>query len=59
MNKQSPLMLRALIFEQQNIRRKKSLWRSETISLLLPGKIGGRAARDWINHSADLQRIKK
>jgi hypothetical protein len=59
MNKQNPLILRTLIFEQENIRKNRSLCRSEGISPLLPGKIGGRAARGWINHSADLERIKK
>jgi len=59
MNNQSPLILQTLIWMRENNRRKNYLSRPETISLLLPGKIGGRAARGWINYSADLQRIKK
>jgi len=59
MNKQSPLILKALMFEQENMRRNRFFCRSEVILPLLPGKIGGRAERGWINHSADRERIKK
>jgi hypothetical protein len=59
MNKQSPLIFKALILEQKNIRRNRFLCRCGGISPLLPGKIGGRAVRGWINHSADRERIKK
>ena len=34
-------------------RSKRSFWRSESILPLLPGKIGGQAARGWLNLSAD------
>jgi hypothetical protein len=59
MNNETPPILQTLILMREHIRRKRSSWRFETISLLLPGKIGGRAADGWINQPADLQRIKK
>jgi hypothetical protein len=59
MNNQSPLILETLVLMRENLRRKRGLWRWETILPLQPVKIGGRAARGWVNQTADLQRIKK
>ena len=47
-------LLRKIRFSKENV-----LVKDEVNLLLLPGMIGGRAARSQINQSADRERIRK